>query len=518
MKKQEIIKEKLSLRKWFSAEKIQEIKSSFSFIRDNKKVLIFLIIVYTVALIPLFRANFNYRDDGGRVLAGFDDWDNFGRITTNSLSHVVHADEYIRDISPLPQILAVLIIVIASVALLWVVRGNKKLSLLDGICVLPLGLFPYYLCCFSYKFDAPYMALSVLVSIFPFVFRHKGKAFYIIAFFCTFLMCTTYQASAGLFPMLVVFTAFLDWKDGEKAGRIVRYCLLSAIAYIAAMLIFFFFIPKGDNGYVAEKVSFSALSIKRIIDNYITYFATFKSDFRVTKWFAIIAIISVMFFVRNNMESKRKWYWTLFASGVVYAVILLLSFGVYPLLDEPFLMPRGMYGLCMFIALICLGATPTYEKKEKRLNAKSVTQAVSWVGVIVLSWLCVVFTCTYGNALSAQKSYDEFRVAEVATELAGLPALNGEKPAEIQVVGTVGYAAGIKNIPGDRLLLRLVPPPFGGENYWSYLKLLSYYGLPQMEYTDELSKENYTEWDIAHENCYHTIYTTGDKVVVELEE
>ena len=450
-------------------------------------------------------------------MKGFDDWDNFGRWTTNTLSHAVHADTYLRDISPLTQILAVLIIVVASIILLRVVRGNKELNILDAVCALPLGLFPYFLCCFSYKYDAPYMALSVLVSILPLAFRNKGKLYYIAVIIGTLLMCTTYQASAGILPMLVVFTAFLDWKNGEKHKGIIKFLLFSVLAYCAAMLIFLLVIPHGGNGYVAEKVSFTGLSIKHVFENYITYFLTFKSDFRI-KWFAIIAVISVMFFVRNVMESRRKWYWTLLVSGAVYVVILLLSFGVYPLLDEPFLMPRGMYGLCMFIALICLGATPTYERKENKINVKSATQAVSWMGVIALSWLCIVFSCTYGNALSAQKSYDEFRVAEVATELAELPALNDGKSTEIQVVGTVGYAAGIKNIPGDRLLLRLVPPPFGGENGWSYLKLLSYYGLPDLHYTEELSKEDYKKWDIAHDNCYHTLYVSEDKVVIELKE
>ena len=452
------------------------------------------------------------------MLQGFDDWYNFGRWTTNTLSHAVHADTYLRDISPLTQILAALIMVAASIILLYVVRGNKKLTILDSVCVLPLGLFPYFLCCFSYKYDSPYMALSVLVSILPLAFRKKKEPFYCLAVFIgTLLMCTTYQASAGIIPMLVVFTAFLDWKNGEKAKKVLRYCLFSALAYIVAMLVFLLIIPHGGNSYVDEKVSFSALSIKHIVENYVTYFTTFKSDYLI-KWFAVIAVISVMFFIRNVMETKRNKICTLIVSGVVYSVILLLSFGTFPLLDEPFLMPRGMYGLCTFVALICLGSTPAISKTDKKLCAKKVTQAVSWIGIVTLSWMCIVFSCTYGNALAAQKSYDEFRISEVATELAELPTLNDEETTNIQIIGTVGYAAGIKNIPGDNVLLRLVPPPFGGENGWSYIKLLSYYGLPNLQYKDELLKEDYSKWEIAHENCYHKIYTSGDKVIVELKE
>lgn len=492
-------------------------------IRNYKTAAIVLIIVYAIALFPLFMANSNYRDDVGRVLQGYDEWDNFGRVTTNALSHVVHADEYLKDISPLTQIIAVLFIILASLVLLRVVHGDKKLSVLDAVSVLPLGLFPYFLCCFSYKYDAPYMALSVLVSVLPFAIRNHRKVFIVAVFVCTLLMFTTYQASAGIIPMVVVFTAFLDWKKGEKNKRILLYCLLSAVAFVAAMIVFFVFIPKGDSGYVSEKMTFSNLSIHHVIENFMKYFRTFKDDFRI-KWFAVIAIVSAMFFIKNTIETKKNKVLTFIFSVVVFVIILAFSFGPYSFLDEPFLMPRGMYGICMFVTLICLGATPNNSedfsenanKQAYSIVLKS-TKAISCIGIVALGWMCVVFAGVYGNATSAQKSYDEIRIAQVADDLAEIPQLNGEEKATIQVMGTVGYAPGIKGIPDDGILLRLLQPPFGGENIWSYTRLLSYYGLPEMEYSDQLSNEDYKKWNIAHENCYHTIYTDKNRVLVELK-
>ena len=487
-------------------------ENASSFIKNSRGAAIFLIAVYLIALFPLFRANFNYRDDGGRVLWAYDDWNNFGRVTSNTLSHIVHADKYLRDISPLTQIIAVLLIVAASLLLLKAVRGSKKLTVWDALCVLPLGLFPYFLCCFSYKYDAPYMALSVLVSVIPLVFRKRGWVYYLIAFVCSLLMCTTYQASAGIFPMLVIFTAFIDWKSGEKTGKVLRFCLFSALAFIAALLIFFLLIPKGDGEYVTTKMAMDLSSVKHIISNYWTYIYTFKRDFRI-HWFVVIALISAMFMLWNILETDRNRILTLLVGGVVYVLLFVFSFGPYPFLSEPFLMPRGMYGLGVFITFICLGATQ-FHNAENKLKA---IKATSLISVIALSWLCIVFTCTYGNALSAQKKYDEFRIEEVAVKLADLDLLNDEERTPIQVTGSIGYASGIRNISGDRLLLRLVPPPFGGDNYWSYLKLLSYYGLPEMEYTKELINDSDAGWQIVDENCYHTIYSDGERVIIELK-
>ena len=130
--------------------KLAEIRKGISrFFRDNKNIFALLCGVYLIALFPLFRANFNYRDDGGRVLWAYAGWNDFGRYTSNALSHMIHADTYLKDISPLTQIIAVLIIVIASVLLLKIVREDRKTTFWDAIAVLPLGLFPYFLCCFS---------------------------------------------------------------------------------------------------------------------------------------------------------------------------------------------------------------------------------------------------------------------------------------------------------------------------------------------------------------------------------
>ena len=480
---------------------------------EYRRVAIFLLLVYLIALFPLFRANYNYRDDVGRVLWAFDGWQNFGRITSNTLSHIIHADYYLRDISPLTQIIAVILMVISSMVLLHVVRGKKKLGLLDAISVLPLGLFPYFLCCFSYKYDSPYMALSVLVSILPLAIRKQGKLFYLTSFVCSLLMCTTYQASSGLFPMLVVYRAFHDWKEGTAPRKILQYCLFSAFSYIAALLVFFLFIPKGNSGYVAETAKLDFSSLKHIFENYWSYISTFKNDFTL-KWFAIIAVLSVLFFFTNAVKSCQKMIWTIICCAITLVLLFIFSFGPYPFLEKAFLMPRGMYGLNLFVTLLCLDATSDIKAACKLF---SIGKSIAWISVIALSWMCIVFTSTYGNALAAQKSYNEFRAEELAVNLAELPCIKNDAKTEIQIVGSIGYAAGIKSIPGDRIMLRLIPPPFSGDNYWSYLVFLRYYGLPNLNYTEELVNEDYLTWEIAHASFYHVVYTDSDRVIVILK-
>jgi len=151
------------------------------YIKNEKRAAAILFAVYLVAMIPLLRANYDYIDDSGRKLYGYTGWAAFSRYISEYLSHVLHAGNYLADISPLPQLLAVGLLVAASILLIEQVhreQGIEQISLWDIAAVLPLGLSPYYLECLSYKYDSPYMALSVLASIAPLALREKRPAVY----------------------------------------------------------------------------------------------------------------------------------------------------------------------------------------------------------------------------------------------------------------------------------------------------------------------------------------------------
>lgn len=141
-------------------------KFEFSF----GKSLLILICIYWISCIALFMADFNYQDDLGRVWRGYKEWGHYGRILANALSTYVHMGNYLCDVSPLSQLLALVIVAIAGMILLYVYLERRFFSTFEIIALIPLGLNPYFLESLSYKYDAPYMALSVLASIMPIIF------------------------------------------------------------------------------------------------------------------------------------------------------------------------------------------------------------------------------------------------------------------------------------------------------------------------------------------------------------
>lgn len=78
------------------------------------KPFIILAFIYCLGIVSIIRANFNYIDDLGRVSDGYRGWMNWSRYISEGLSVLIHTDSRLMDISPLPQILACLILAFAS--------------------------------------------------------------------------------------------------------------------------------------------------------------------------------------------------------------------------------------------------------------------------------------------------------------------------------------------------------------------------------------------------------------------
>jgi hypothetical protein len=210
--------------------------------------------LYVLGITSIIRTNFLYLDDLGRAIVGNRGWGHFSRYITDFLAIFIHADIHITDISPLPQLLAAFFMATASVFLVYVFCGNRipKLALAASI---PVGLSPYFLECFSFKFDAPYMALSVLASIIPFVFMEKRLVFVVCSVICLLIMCMTYQASSGIYILVVIFLCFKNWNYKLKTNKeTLQFLSVSAATYCGTMIVFRLFLMRTYDGYVSTSM------------------------------------------------------------------------------------------------------------------------------------------------------------------------------------------------------------------------------------------------------------------------
>jgi hypothetical protein len=463
--------------------------------------------IYLLGYISLIRANALYMDDMGRTIQGYRGWDNWGRYVNNFLAVFIHADTNLTDISPLPQLIAIFILAISSVLLVYILC-DKKMTVINLAASIPLGLSPYILQCLSYKYDAPYMALSVLVSIIPFLFLQSKVKFAVSSILCVLVMCMTYQASSGIYVMLVVIISFLNWnKNQEQIKNIFLFAVIAALCFCGALLIFRFFIMTVHNevnGYASTAMFPVARIFSGMIQNMETYVKYINSDF-FKLWKIGIMIIGTLFVFDCTVRSKRNKIAAIILAVAVICVLFFLSFGAYIVLEKPMYEPRALYGFGGFLAIICICAVSHRNKAAA-------------VSVFALSWCFFVFSFSYGNALADQKRWMDFRAEILLQDLSTLgPDLNKYDMA-IQLEGWIGFAPSINNVAKHYpIITRLVPVQLGlGTYIWGNTYLLEYFNWGTINMIAGFIQQQFDDTDlqVVLDSYYHTIKTDGQRIVV----
>lgn len=477
------------------------------------KPCLILAAVYTLALSALLRANYSYRDDLNRVLSGRKGWDDYGRYLSNFLSTIIHADHYLTDVSPLPQLIAVLFVAMSGIIIWYSVSEKQKFSVWDLAALVPLGISPYFLACISFKYDSPYMALSILVSVIPILFLKCGTIRYLCAIIIGILMmCATYQASSGIFPMLVILMCMKFWNQKENIKVILKFAGKSAVGYFTGLIIFkIFLMPPSTREYVSNSLPPLKELIPETITHLIHYFSLIKDGFK-KEWLILILCMAVAFIFVMVRDSKRNKFATACLSVIVLGAMLLFSFGMYPVLAKPLFHARAMYGFGVFITLLGISLATS----KKIYCAKLVC--------VALSWCFLVFSFTYGNALQIQEDYAQFRVKEVLDDLNDVDIMisnNDHGAIKIQFSGAIGYAPAIRNIPKDaKILKQLIPSQTSRFRYNELYKFFYYYKLKNVH--RNLPQDSGVDFEtynlpVIKDTMFHTIRGKDNCILIDLK-
>ena len=437
---------------------------------------------------------------------GYKQWDYFSRYLSTALATLVHGGDYLADAAPLPQLLAMGILAASGVLMLYIVYDRTAFSWWELAAVVCVGLNPYMLGCVSFRFDAPYMALSVLASVVPLLYRNRRPAAYILASLLGILaVCTSYQAAAGIFPMLVMLLALRMWNRREPWRKVLAFVLSSAAGWGLGLIFFklVIMIP-ADAGYVANSLPGIKELIPNFFRNLIRYYALIRTDFKPF-WLVLTILMAAGFVLRSILGSRRNK--AAAAAATVAALLLmgLICFGIYPALATPVFAPRAMYGFGILLAIFGITAA----EGEKNIPCK--------VPAAVLSWLFLVFSLTYGNALRVQKDYTTFRTELVIADLQEMAEFQSGEPVTVQLAGSIGQAPVVKNTARNcPMLNRLVPETFAGGDDLTQYGFYSYYDLRNVVWNPDIDLRE-MDLTILKDTMYHTIRGEDGYILVELK-
>ena len=473
-----------------------------------KKPCLIMFAVYMVGMFAILKSDFNYRDDLRRIMSGKQGWgSSYGRYLSDFLSNFIHIDSYMMDVSPLPQMIAGAMLAVSAIILWYLISDKKKFSVWDVAALLPLGLSPYFLACLSYKFDAPYMALSILGSVMPLLFAKKGHLVYgATAFMGSLVMCMTYQAASGVFPIIVILICVNRWNEKEELKQIFKFIGTSVAGYLAGLLVYKLFLMPTRKTYVSNELPSINQIIPTTISNLQKYFGHIAEDFKL-EWLILIFFLCIGFVFVMVRDSKQKKPIAFLISCVALGLMLVLAFGIYPVLEDPLYHPRAMYGFGVLLASLGISVSVA----RKGYPAKMVC--------LVLSWCFFVFSFTYGNALTIQGDYIEFRSREILDDLKDLDIMMSKQQVIIQVDGSIGNAPAIRRMPDDyKILKRLIPTVYKDGN-WG-LNMFRYYGL-NMKKADwnRPATEDFKNYNlpVLKETMFHKISGNEKYVLIEMK-
>jgi hypothetical protein len=470
-----------------------------------KKSFAILFGIYLVGISAILRADFNYIDDMGRAAEGYKRWEDYNRYLSGLFATFIHMDNYLTDVSPLPQLLAVALMTLSGIVLLVIVYGRKHFTLLEIVALTPLCLNPYFLECISYKYDAPYMALSIFAAIIPLIWRKRNAITYVaVSAIGTIVVCTTYQASSGIYPMLVILLMLRMWNNQEENGRIAKFCMHSVIGYGAGILIFKMFLMTAIDTSVSNKLPGISSFIPNYVQNLGHYYTLVQSDFKWW-WLVIILLLAAGFVWITGSTSKYDHRLGMLISVLALFGMGILCFGLYPALTAPLFETRAMYGFGVLLTLLMV----TIAEQRKIMIVQ--------VPVLLYSWIVFVFAFTYGNALYVQKEYTDFRITQVIEDLNDLEVFAGGESVTVQIDGTIGYAPAIENMPQDyQLLNRLIPVTFRGDWSWGEYGFYNYYKTENVVWDKNIDLTTY-DLPVIEEHMYHTIRGKDNYILIELK-
>lgn len=479
------------------------------------KPVLVMFCIYLVGISAIILAGAHYADDAARTNYGYAGWSAFSRYSSTVLSHGLHADNYLTNIAPLPQILAAGILAVTSVFLVCLVSGREIFKenwtkwILKIVAVVPLALCPYMLECLSYQYDSIYMALSVFFAVMPFLFYRKKKWMFIVASVVGILgVCTTYQASIGIYPMVMIFVAMRDWSMGiQKNKEIIKNILISAGVFLITLVVFQKVLMTTKDVYVSNEIPGIAEFFPSLFSHLGHYMELLFSDFRIL-WLALIGILMLLFVILYALRSKKNKVLAVVVGIVGLFLMALSTYILYAALDKPLYTTRAMYAVGALIAI--MGVYIVSGEFSKRILM------VVAVPVVMLSWCFFAFSFTYGNALKEQDTFRNMQVDMVISDLNGI--LKDGEMRKIQATGQIGFAPAISHMPEKNyyILRRLLKSSYGADVPWMAYRLTEASGLSNLVYDPNVNLTN-KDLPILKETALYIIYGDTESILVKFK-
>lgn len=427
------------------------------------KLFVVLLAVYS----PILISSFNYIDDYGRSLYGYNGLDANGRPVAAIILWATMWFGDVVDISPFPQVISIALISASAILL----KDRLESSIGRKIGFLPIIFIftaPTYLPMILFKYDSVSMAFSIFSAILAFVVMNNTIKSYICAVILLILSMLSYQASISIFIILSCYKCIFLYFDKNEAP--VRSLLSSAFVSIVAVILSSLISKQYTTGVYNEThsalLNFSRSSINTMLSN-------------STKYLDMI-----------NMSYPMAW--VIYVIYVIYlSYKLLTTDNIFGFIRKVFIFILGILcPLFIFIHLSAL-ADPVFNIRTLIGTSFAISMSVIFfakntilrrcVFIALIAYNSIIYAATL-NSIRYQMNYDNNISLLVMSDLTS-NKFSGVK--NIYTEGRVYYPQEVSNINKRFPVVMMLSQTYLGNN--------SFFGFVRLNYYLRNTKYGYTE-------------------------
>lgn len=438
---------------------------------SSRDVFGILLVLYSLILYPILRADRYYNDDLKRALVGRAGWDSNGRPLTTLVMRMLQCyDHAMVDISPLPQIGAVAILAWAGVLLAR--RYSIRSPWMAALAAFPLGAQPFYLENLSYKFDALSMSLAMLLAVLPILQLRDGRRAWWLGVLALFASLCFYQPAINAYLVFVLVESVTMQLQGVHPPRLAKKLIWRFMQVGTAMLLYYLLVGIHINGWVkhASETIHDWRELPLLLTNVVDFYDFIGASFNEQWWLyfgpllAILALFPVVIGLRYALsfraEQRTPVTFLLCLSAMLMPLAALIAMlGPMLALRQPEIGPRVLMGIGAMLA----GALIVMQAALRQWHA-SPKWAVAAACMLAIG-MCILASA-YGNAAKAQKDYEDHIASSLADDLAQLKASRDVHAFLLD--GTAGYSPVTAHVIEQLPLVRALVHPYISSDHSSF--------------------------------------------------
>lgn len=487
------------------------LQSTFKqFVDSNKFRIIIIFSIYSSVTIAINLANYPYIDDIGRQLEGYTGFAaHYSRYLSELVATIIQGSRHLTESGLTTAIISAFILSVTSTFVLYIFFGNVKIKWLTAISSVFIGLNPWFLEALSFRFDSPFLSLSLLIIVIPFFFwKSTLKRFYLIGTFCMFLMCNAYQASSGIFILITLTLVFIGVTTTETLKSLWSRILIAMSAFLSGLFLYFIQVKIFPPIFVESTELGNLLNIpKNMVTNTYIYLDTIWTQ--SNKTWLILFILTFILLGFNCLLSSFKPRLETIGYILIYIVLgAILSYGAYVIFPISYAAarPRYAYGIGVFIGIAMI----LLSQKSAKVNWLKIKTLV----VSLLAFYLLSFCFTYAAALKEENDYFTSKSIILGTSLNNVA---NEKNSTVKINRFVGdspiFINTAKNYP---ILSSLIISQSNVS--WDYI--MRFNSITNLQLNFELydeSKINFKEIELIESTLTYDIFERDNQIFVQMK-